>query len=394
MSTTIATVAGTTGSGLGTERHIIYAVNSARWWAFAFTSTNVISTWYSSDGSSWTAGATHTLGANHNSEGRSLAVAYKNISGVDVVHIGYIGGTLTAATPWLVRATISSTTITFHTSDTQLNGGNTTNITSPTFSGGSMELDSNSRAYFANGLCFNTTGFQQDIDNARSTADPGGAEQATAVTWTMQDIDSSPANECKSNYLCDTGSGNMGLLADNGSGTSNNTAVLWFTWNGTTWSSSSSATGTVTAFDKDDWGAVLRTTSDVHLVYRSGSSSWVHRRWNGTSWGAGQSIPTQASKAGGGVALASDGTSVWLFAIDSDSANTVRYIKWDGSAWGSWAALESSTQTRTFLGCTKDVQSSAIIAYWSESTSFVAAKLDLSGGPPPDAVVSYGYSSN
>src|SRR5262252_3674908 len=117
MSTTISAVAGTTGSGLGSERHIAWAPNSQLWWAFAYTGTNVVSSWYSSDGSSWTAGATHTLAQAHNSEGRNLAVTIKSISSVDCVHIGLIYKSGTSLGANALRATVSGTTLTYHSSD-------------------------------------------------------------------------------------------------------------------------------------------------------------------------------------------------------------------------------------------------------------------------------------
>src|SRR5437660_4718865 len=121
MSTTISAVAGTTGTGLGTSRHVVYAINDGAWWAFAFTGTQVLSTWRSTDRVTWTAGATHTLAFVHSSEGRNLSAVVLDSNGIDVVHIGllfrYSGTNLKT---YAVRATISAGTLTFHSTDSQV----------------------------------------------------------------------------------------------------------------------------------------------------------------------------------------------------------------------------------------------------------------------------------
>jgi hypothetical protein len=67
-------------------------------------------------------------------------------------------------------------------------------------------------------------------------------------------------------------------------------------------------------------------TTDVHAVYRDATGTLKHRRWNGTTWSNGQTIPSQTSLAGGGIALCTDGRSVWLSVIDTDASNTIRTI--------------------------------------------------------------------
>src|SRR6266571_3746766 len=138
MSTTIAAVAGTTGSGLGSARHVIYAQNSGNWWAFSFTSINVLSSWYSPDNVSWTASTTKTLGNLHLSEGRNLQVAYKLIGGsTDVVAIAYEISVSGSNQVFAFRATISGATITYHTSETSI-GATAFLLTSPAYSSGGL----------------------------------------------------------------------------------------------------------------------------------------------------------------------------------------------------------------------------------------------------------------
>jgi len=389
VSSTIGT-AGAASGCLGSARNVFWGANTSLWWAFGLTATLTLGSWSSPDGVTWTARATHVIGFTTASEGRDLMVAYKSIGGIDTVWLQLVnnapaGGSNAVSA---LRATISGTTVTYHTTDTAV-GSTSTAMTAPTYSSGGLELDSNNRVYLTNGMLDTN----QDTSWTRSTADPGTAEQATAPTWATEAvIDNSQAQVVKSGYLFPTATaGNMALVADNASAASTWTGLSFYTYNGTTWSGTggnTSVTGAVTAVDKNDWGCVARTTSDVHVVYRSSTGSWVHRRWNGTSWGAGQTIPAFATTSGTGVALCSDGTNVWLIAIGSDAANTVKYIKWAsaGAAWdAAWTTLESTTQTRTFVSCPRDTGNSQIVALWHEGTSLVSGVISLAAAatPPP-----------
>ena len=55
---------------LGSERHVIWAINDAQFWAFGYTSTATLASWSSPDGVTWTAGATHALSNAHGGDGR------------------------------------------------------------------------------------------------------------------------------------------------------------------------------------------------------------------------------------------------------------------------------------------------------------------------------------
>jgi len=394
MSTTIAAVAGTTGSGLGSARHVIYAQNSGNWWAFSFTSINVLSSWYSPDNVSWTASTTKTLGNLHLSEGRNLQVAYKLIGSLDVVAFTYEISVSGGNQVFEFRATIGGTTITYHTAESSI-GSTAFLLTSPAYSSGGLEFDSSNKLHVANGALQD-----QDADWTKSTADPGTGEQATAPTWSAVTlIDNSQSNEVKSAYLVDLGATHMGLICDNATADSTFTGLQWFTYDGSAWNSDSGNTkasgGTFTAIDKNNWGAVAVSATDVHLVYRTSTGSFIHRRYNGTTWSAGQTIPTQTNLAGGGIALGSDGISVWLSIIDTDSPNTIRTIRWTSlayndiaDAWdGTWTAAETSTATRAFIGCSRDVANQTLLIYWTEGSNLVATLISAISPPDPPGII-------
>lgn len=387
MSTTIATLAGTTGSGLGTSRHIIFGINDNQYWAFGLTSTNVLSSWSSPDGLTWTAGATHTLSHTHNSDGRNLTIGYQSINSIDTVLIYYNYVSANVVWPVAVRATIQSGVIAYHSTDTDLTI--TTGVDSGAlyWLGGSIEIDPTNHWIIGSSRVNNSGTYNYDNNARRSSADPGTAESATPVTWTGYDIDNSDATESRSAYVVDTGSGTMGLLSDNGASSAGTTGISWYTWSGSSWSGTADnrlATGTISSIDKNDWGSVRVDPNDVHVVYRSGGSSFVHRRWNGSTWSNGDPIPAQASKAGGGIALGTDGVNVWLVVIDSDSANTIRTCIWDPAfnGWQSWLEVESSVATRTFVGVQRDLVANTLLPYWTEGSDFVTVAFPTFADPP------------
>lgn len=387
MSTTIAAVAGTTVSGLGTSRHVIYGTNSGYYWAFAFTGTSVLSTYYSTDNTSWSAGATHTLTNAHNSEGRNLAVSCKAIGSYDVVHIAiaFKVGT-TQIGMHTIRATIVGTTFTFHSSETTFNSG-TTDPDNLFWAAPTVEFDTSNRVHVGGPWASASSSYNGAMDEQGSGVDPGTAEQMTPLSWTDNQIDASQLTERRSGCLLDLGSGTMGFVADNGSATATTTGLEWATWPGSgAWSQGSGlgnvdVTGTISAIDHNDWGVIARVYTDVHVVYRNAAGALKHRRWDGTSWSNGQTIPAQTSLAGGGIALTTDGRSIWLSVIDTDAPNTIRTIRWvsdaftgTGDAWdAAWTATESSSQTRTFIGSPRDVVNTIGLAYWTEGSNLVAA---------------------
>ena len=398
MSTTIATLAGTTGSGLGSARHVVWAPGGRLWWAFGFTGTTALSSWSSSDNSPpWTAGATHTLGHAHASEGRNLQVVCElSSSNLDIVHVVYEVSTPSGHEVYTLRGTIAGGTLTWHTSETTVgNVAGPGGITAPAYSSGALAFDSGHKVFIANGALQD-----QDLHIVSSGADAGTAEQMTPVTYSgVVTPDAGMSNEVKSAVLVDLGATKLLLVSDNGTGDATCTALSAFTWDGSAWAGSAgntTASGSISAIDKNDWGMVAISPSDVHLVIRLSGGGFSHRRYNGTSWSAGNTVPSQASLAGGGIALGTDRMSIWLSVIDTDGANTVRTIRWTSAAYndvqdtwdGAWTASETSSATRTFIGCGRDVSSAAtLLIYWTEGSSLVAVTAPAVSPPDPPGTI-------
>jgi hypothetical protein len=407
MSATVGTIAGTTG--LGSARQAVWAPVSQLWWAFQFTGTTTLASWYSSDdGANWNAGATFTMPAVHSSEGRDLMVTCEPINNIDTIWFTFVTTPTTVYAQYALRATISGTTITYHSAATKISQSNiSTALTVPRYSSGGIAIGTDNKIHVVNGALDPN----QDITwIGTTTADPGTAEQATGPTWGLQTVvDNGQTNVVKSGMTFAMPSGDLFHIGDDGSADATFTSLESYKLpSGGSWSSVGSATGTISAIGKNNWGAVKRTDSDIHLVYRSSTGTLTHRRYDGISWSAGQTIPSQNNGDGAGVAMCSDGVSVWLAIIDTDGANTVRYIQWasndytgHGDAWKTWQVLEGSSATRTFLGLAQDTDGNfRLLAYWTEGSSMVAATAEaLFPDDPPglaarDVVTSISSSLN
>lgn len=95
----------------------------------------------------------------------------------------------------------------------------------------------------------------------------------------------------------------------------------------------------------NDWAICKVSDTDIHVVRREGPTAFDHVRYagHGGPWVVGQTIPTSGLTghlAGSGLALVSDGTNTWLFLIDTNPDNSIRWIKWNGTSWdSSWSTL-------------------------------------------------------
>lgn len=372
----------TTATGHATQSHLIYAVNSARWWLFYLTSTQTLATAYSSDFVTWTTGATLTLSSPHLSEGRNFGVVYKNISSTDVVHIHlFYKNSNTVRQNWHVRCTISGTTATFGT-ETQIPQTATGSLAGFGTDGCNTAIASDNSIYLSQ-WCTTGNGFGDD-DVAKSTnVDSGTAWTAGFASTTTTE---SVASATSSRQLLPLATGNMVELHDSGSTYQTPTQVRSTKWT-TSWSTPIDVFGSTVAISENDWCAVRVNDTDIHAVRRSGSNTYDHRRYNASTWAAGATVATQTSKAGAGVKLVSDGTDVYLVIVDSDAANTVRYCKWTAAAgtWGAWSAVETSTQVRGFLTGYPALVGTTIGLVWTQTNGsnfdLVGSLLTLSAPP-------------
>lgn len=341
MAATAIASAGTTANvtGYGWQSHLLF--DGTRWWCFYLDSTQAtkLLSAYSSDLSSWSAGATLTCPSSANFHaGPSVAFATKTISGTIVVHAAFESD-LSTLSSYRVRGTISGTTLTWGTPTLLAQGGGS--VQSPF--GNGIAFSTDDKVYIG----WNAAG-GGDAGVTRSTdADTGSA---APTTWSSGGVMTS-SNYCNAQIPLSLASGNMLMLAEKYTAAEATSLknVMWSKWTGS-WSAKADIFSDLGAgVAPNNFGACLLSTSDIHCVLRTGANTYSHSRFNGTSWSAGSAITNQNSVAGSNLYMVSDGTNVWLFIIDSDSANTIRYSKWDGSSWGAWTAFETSTQARNYI---------------------------------------------
>lgn len=379
----------TNPTGRPTQNHLIYAVNDAAWWMFYIDgTTTTLQTKRSTDLVTWTAKNSLTLANSNGGEGLNFAVAYKNISSNDVVHL-QISYRLsdTSKKTYNSRATISAAQITFG-AEAQLDTSQTLTNTY-TIDGPSIEFDSNNKVFASYNWISDGGGVGREDANISTNADLGSSWTAGFAGYNRIDTPNNPPLHRK---LLPLASGNMiDIYEDNKNGDTW-ANIRWSKWT-TVWSAAATVRGTnLTSFQvSNDFGVVRISDTDIRLIMRTESNTYEGFKFNGSAWSIMTAPGTQTSKAGGGMFLATDGTDFWLFIIDSDAANTIRYNKFTVSAgtWGGWTALETTTQTRSFLSGYSVASGGNIALIWTQvngaNFDIVTEALNISSVTPRSA---------
>src|SRR5262249_40876128 len=121
-------------------------------------------------------------------------------------------------------------------------------------------------------------------------------------------------------------------------------------------------TDVVYAFRRDSSGAGIDGA-----IYVPASNTWKAMNAPPPAFASGQ-VP----KGGAGVFGATDGTSVWLFCINSDPANSILFSALIGGTWTGWATVpgtDRSTQTRSFISGFPRAVGGQIGLIWTEGTT-------------------------
>lgn len=413
MATTVVS-SGTLGNvtnatGMSNQNRPVFGINSDRWfWFFIDAADNTTVNCYVSSSNdltscTWAAissnpvspalGGSKTWNAN---EGRNLAVAYKNIAATDVVYLqGSVSGTsATASTFWAqaIRLTVTSSAATWGTWLAQTANNGNLNDTVP--HGTAIEISTTNRAWAVDNR------FTSDADAARSIASNTDSGTSWTTGWGAGALlDNSMANTVNSGALAPLASGLILGVFDNGAVTATTTNHIFQKSSSNSAWPANTTLGTIasamgTAQDKNDWCMRGVTTTDVHLVRRTGTTSFQHLRYNGTNWTSvsGASIPTSGvtgQLAGSGIGLSTDGTDLWMFIIDTNANKDIKYIKWtaSGNAWdASWSTLSNTnTNTKKFISVSQVVGNGQIGVFWTENAStpfaIVGSALVLSSPP-------------
>lgn len=371
-------------TGHASQGHIFYAENSARWWAVWHEAGTLLSAW-STDLVSWTQGSPFTLARTLSyvpitgtADGANLGVSYTNIAGNDVVHLA-LHSAVAALDKRLshIRAVISGTSITYGT-EAQIytnTGGGASTLTP---GGPVVSVASDGKVYQDDTYLDNVgppgTVVGDMLVIASTNADTGTAWTAGWPAVGTQITTAS--NRITSRHLIPLASGTMLLVNSNGANVGGlSTNILWSKWTGAAWSAVGTLYGVAftTNVDDRDFVLVKRTDTDVHFVLRraEAGNALNHWRYNGTTWAQQADLPAQATTSTNApVALASDGTDVWCFALTSTTgAGTVRYCKWSSGAgtWGAWTDLDAVSATRKWI--TANYGNGVLGVAWTEGTA-------------------------
>lgn len=359
MAANVIVSTGTLPDGPGYAQHEndpFYAANTALWWKFTYksASTTTIYAYYSSDLITWTAPTNPTFTLAHaNSRGVNLGTAYANLGSTDVVHLAlYNPGFLSSH----LRATLSGTTITW---GTEVAFSTTSSLSAET-------LLSNSTCVASDGHAWDRDEASGNLVVLKSTNADSGTSWTTGFNAQTQIVGA--GDYIRTGILIPLSSGGKVLaVSDDGFNPNAPKNHDYSLWNGTAWAANTILFAADVVIQSNDWGICKVSDTDVHIVRYEGSGVFTHYRWNGTTFSAAQSITNQNCKAGAGVAMTTDGTSVWLFIVDTDTPNTIRSCPWTAGAWGSWTAFETSTQVRNYLTVNYSAAKATIAVCWSQT---------------------------
>ena len=389
-------------TGHSGQSHLVYAANAGVWWLFTLTSaadstggSNHIVKAYRSSGSDlatavWTAssdspGASVSAGFAPNGSmggGRALGIAYVNNAPVDVIHAEVaIAANGQDGITGHIRARLTATGIVWETWNYKVEGAATWTLPRTVTLG------------LSTGKFIHSGGptLQQEVDaNARRSNNPD-----TGATWTsgfssVVVIDNSMLNQCNALTFAPLDGNTMLAVYDNGRPSEPTLNNLRYkrsnaggTWSGVVVGSQLGGDGNVfgatASIDQNDWTLVALDTTTIRAYRRNAAGTGVdaaaYNPANNT-WSAAPAPPLfgagQAFKNGGGLFGAHDATSTWLFAINTDAANTILYTKHDGASWSAWSPVpgtNSGTHTRRFISGQPVVSAGQIGLIWTEGTS-------------------------
>lgn len=382
-SATVGNVPSATGHSNAST--LIYGVNSARWFFFVLTAgdTTHVNVYVSSSNdlssATWATIGTGTqspvfnLSAVHTAnDGRNFAIGYVNVGSTDVCYV-LVGMTSTnVEDTQATRVTLTASVATWGTWVNQGGSGAVAN----TPDGSAVGVSSTVRAWLLDSR------FTSDRDTAGIIATNVDAGSSWTAGWgAVSTLDNSQANTINSGALMPLASGFMLGLVDSGAVTATTTQHMFRkSSSATAWPANSAWSaifaGTITAADKNDWAAVGVSTADVHVVRKKTSTAFEHRRTaDGVTWGTLVNITSTGITghlAGSGIGLATDGTDVWLFVIDTDANKNVKYLHWTvGAGWdAAWSTLTTSdTNVKNFISVAKSAGNSQVGVMWTENTS-------------------------
>jgi hypothetical protein len=352
--TTGSAAPGAAATGAPNQRHSFYALTQNAFWLVYLASTNQLAAKFSTDGgATWSAPASGTnttsgvltLTAAHNSEGRNFGFGYAQVAGVDVLHMCSTYNVAGATSSYHARFTLGSA---WNNTHTEANvGGNLTtgqyesNVPSGctvTFSN-SMDVADANPYYFVNPTA-----------GAMEYAASGHAEAGTSWTaggWVIGVGYVPPTQFAQSTAIWPTAAGGIIQIIDDGSVSTHGqfkNLMSQITSAGAFTTQAAVFASDLTQTDNSGWGSCQVSETDLHVLALSDNNAtgtYHHRRWNGTSWSDGDSVPTLPYGTTSGIAMVPVGTTV--YAAIFDTSKRLQTSHWvSGTGWSAWSVQESA----------------------------------------------------
>lgn len=353
-------------TGRPNQQHLIYAVNQGAYWVFYLSGTQVVNALYSTNnGITWDtpSGSPFTLAQLHSGESRNFGFTYLNKSSTDILHMSSSYINSNEWLPYQSRFTLGA--VYSNTNVEAIIGiplaANAQGAVEP--SGTTVALDSTGIPHVCSSAVDSGSGF----DSGFSTIDGLNVDSGSSWTagfGTLNTLGTVPA-WVTSGVVLSLVSGKVLAIADNAISAGGFTNLTYAIYSGSTWGASANILATsVTQADTNAYGAVARTTSDIHIVALSNNNNtYVHRRFNGTTWSNGDVIGNLVYHATSGISLISDGISVWAAVIDS--SKNIQVNQWQaGLGWSGWNTQEIRTNVPSYI--TGAYSGSQIMWAWSE----------------------------
>jgi hypothetical protein len=411
-------IAGTFADATGhsAQSHLVYAANAGVWWLFTLTSaadssggSNHIVKAYRSSGSDlataiWTAaadspGASTSGGGGYAPSGsmgggRALGVVYVNNAPTDVIHAEVaMAADGQDGIQGHIRARITATGITWETWNYHVEGAATWAIPR------AVALSLSTGKYIHSG----GPTLQQEVDaNARRSNNPDTGTAWTSGFSSVAVIDNSMINQSNAIAFAPLANNVMLAVYDNGGGVStcyncgqtgapepnltnlgykkSNTSGAWPTVPvGTQTGGDGPVFSTSATIDQNDWALVPVNTTTIRAYRRNAGGTGIDAAAYNTASNTWSSAPApppfgagQAFKSRAGLFGANDGSSTWLFVVNTNAANSILYSRYDGTTWSSWAAVpgtDSGTHVRRFISGAPIVAAGQVGLIWTEGSS-------------------------
>ncbi len=395
-----STAPGTAATGRPNQGHVGYAVNNGYWFVLTLSSTQTLALYYSTNGTTWSAGGTYTLSLAHGSEGRNFAFCYANLASTDVLHVlsGYnaaSGGS-------------------FHSRFTLGASGSLTNTNAETTTYAAFNPGAGAGDVMGGVPALGSGGVVWDWGDLTKDLNSGGAVNSwpnvdTGGAWTQGSATGYSALETNGTWtdsfgLLPLASGHMLAICDNSSADTEFNNLASYYWNGSSWAASHAVfASSITQIDCNAWGSCKVSNTSLHCVaLSSGGNTYTHRTNAGTgaAWAAGNTLSTLTYGTNSGVALVSDGANIWAWVIDS--SGNLKYCKWNGSAWGSWTVQEATLAgSPRYVTAAYSASANGIVIAWTQTngsnfevwSSFLSLAVVVAGPPSPSLIFPSMYPS-